>query len=139
MLTCHQSIPDPCYLVLVVVFLVGRVPVPVMHIIDVVAVAHGVVAAAGFMRVAVAGMGDMRKRVLVVVALVRRMRVTIVYIVGMSVMLDASVAATRTVLVRVFCVHGVRIGSHRSPVVVPTSLSREDSAQALGLADGSSR
>jgi hypothetical protein len=55
---------------------------------------------------------------LVVVAAMRRVGMTIVYVVGMSVMPDASVAAVRTMLVRVLGMNSVRISCHRSPVMV---------------------
>lgn len=101
---------------LVVMTLVGSVPVPVMDVVDVVAVAYCVVTAAGFVSVTMISVGYVRQRVLVVMALVGRVRVTFVYIVGMSVMLDARVPAARTVLVRVLGMDSVRVGFHHSPV-----------------------
>jgi hypothetical protein len=102
--------------VLVVVAFVGGMVMPVMNVVHVVAVAHGVVTAAGFVRVLVVIVRHVRERVLVVVAVMRRVRVTIVYVVGMSVMPDASVPAVRTVPVRVLRMNSVRVGSHHSPV-----------------------
>lgn len=55
---------------LVVVALVDGMVVPVMNVVDVVAVAHGIVAAAGFVSVHVVVVSHMRKGVLVVMALV---------------------------------------------------------------------
>jgi hypothetical protein len=104
--------------VLVVVAFVGGMVVPVMNVVHVVAVAHGVVPTAGFVSVLVFVVGRVRQRVLVVMTLMRRVRVTIVHVVGMSVMPDASVPAVRTVLVRVLGMNGVRVGRHRSPVIV---------------------
>lgn len=111
---------------------------PVMDIVDVVAVAHRVVAAAGFVSVTMISVGYVRQRVLVVMALVGRVRVTFVYIVGMSVMLDARVPAARTVLVRVLGMDSVRVGFHHSPVNLHTSkLARRgrDPAHARAPAD----
>jgi hypothetical protein len=113
--------------------------VPVMNVVDVIAVPHGVVAAAGLVSVVVLSVGQVRERVLVVVALVRRVGMTIVYEVGMSVMPDASVAAVRTVLVAVLGMDSVRFGSHRSPVVVDRVVAEaptpNDSARGRGQAD----
>jgi len=105
--------------VLVIVALVGRMPVSAMDIVHVVAVRHGIVAAAWLMGVLMAGVSHVRERVLVVVTLVGCVRVTIVDVVGMSVMLDARVPAAWAVLMRVLGMYSVRTGSHRPPVVVP--------------------
>lgn len=103
---------------LVVVVPVGGMVMPVMNVVDVVAVPHAVVAAARLVSVFVIGVGYVRERMLVVMAFMRRVGMTIVYVVGMSVMPDGGVAATRAVLVRVLGVNSVRVGSHRSPVIV---------------------
>ena len=100
---------------LVVVTLVGGVPVPVMDVVDMIAMLYSVVAAAGFVSVAMVVVGYVRKRVLVVMALVGRVRVTMMYVVGVSVMLDARVSAARTVLMSVLRVDFVDIGSHHVP------------------------
>ncbi len=94
---------------LVVVVPVGGMMVPVMNVVDVVTVLHGVVAAAGLVSVFVISVGYVRERMLVVVAAMRRVGMTIVYVVGMSVMPDASVAAVRTMLVRVLGMNSVRV------------------------------
>jgi hypothetical protein len=104
--------------VLVVVVPVGCMMVPVMNVVDVVAVLHGVVAAAGLVSVFVISMCYVRERMLVVVAAMRRVGMAIMHVVGMSVMPDARVAAARAMLVRVLGMNSVRIGCHRSPVVV---------------------
>jgi hypothetical protein len=104
--------------VLVVVALVGSVPVPIVDIVHVIAVLHGVVAAARFVSVAVLSVRYVRQRVLVIVAFVGRVRVTFVDVIGMSVMLEASVPAAWTMLMRVLRMNGVRLGIHRSPVIV---------------------
>lgn len=98
--------------------LVGGMVVPVMNVVDVIAVAHSGVATVGFVSVLVVVVSRVREGVLVVVALMRRVGVTIMYVVGMSVMADASVPAVRTVLVRVLGMNSVRVGSHHSPVIV---------------------
>jgi hypothetical protein len=103
---------------LVVVTLVGGMVVPIVHVVHVIAVTHRVMAAARFVSVVVVGVRNVRKRVLVVVALVRRVGVAIMQVVGMSVMPDASMTATRTVLMRVLGMNCVRAGSHRSPVIL---------------------
>jgi len=91
------------------------VPVPVMDVVDMIAMLYSVVAAAGFVSVAMVVVGYVRKRVLVVMALVGRVRVTMMYVVGVSVMLDARVSAARTVLMSVLRVDFVDIGSHHVP------------------------
>jgi hypothetical protein len=101
--------------VLVVVTQVGGVPVPVMDVVDMVAMLYSVVTAAGFVSVVMVVVGYVRKRVLVVMAFVRRVRVTMMYVVGVSLVLDARVPAARAVLMRVLRVDFVDIGSHHVP------------------------
>lgn len=78
---------------LVVMITIGRMPVPVMGVIDVVPVRYRVVAAARAVRVAVGGMSQMRQRMLVVVVVMRRVRVSLVHVVNMSLALGARVPA----------------------------------------------
>jgi hypothetical protein len=80
---------------------IGRMPVPVMGVIDVVPVRYRIVAAARAVRVAVGGMSQMRQRMLVVMAIMRRVRVSLVHVVDMSLALGARVSAARAVLVLV--------------------------------------
>jgi len=87
--------------VLVVVALVLGVAVPVVHVVDVVAVAHGVVPAAFAVFVGVVRVRDMFQGSLVVVAVVRAMRVAVVDVVGVIAVADGDVAAALSVLVGV--------------------------------------
>ena len=85
---------------LVVVALVLGVAVPVVHVVDVVAVGYGVVPAAFAVLVGVARVRDMFQGSLVVVAVVRAMRVAVVDVVGVIAVVDGDVAAALAVLVR---------------------------------------
>jgi hypothetical protein len=78
---------------------VDRVPVPVVHVVDVVIVGHCLVAAVWPVFVFVVGVRQVRQRVLVVVPLVRRVRMAFVHVVDVSVALHARVAAAGAVLV----------------------------------------
>jgi hypothetical protein len=89
----------PGGLVLVVMVAVGGVPMPVVLVVNMAAVADCLVPATGAVRVGVARMGQMRKRMLVVVVIVRCVGMTFMDVVDMSLALDACVSAVRSVLV----------------------------------------
>jgi hypothetical protein len=78
---------------LVVMVAVGSVPVPVMGIVDMVTVGNRLVAAAGPVCVRVAGVGQVRQRMLVVMAVMRSVRMTFVHVIRMSLALGAGVPA----------------------------------------------
>jgi hypothetical protein len=122
--------------VLVVVALVGGVPVPVVDIVDVVAVRDSVVATAGPVSMVVIVVGHVRRRVLVVVALMGRVRVTIVNVVSMALVLEAHVPAAGTVLMRVLGMDFVDVGSHGSSSAQPRdqAYQRPRRVGALGVA-----
>lgn len=84
---------------LVVMVAVDRVPVPVVHVVDVVIVWDGVVAAVRPVFVLVLGVCQVRQRVLVIVPLVRCVGVAFVHVVDVSCALHARVAAAGAVLV----------------------------------------
>jgi hypothetical protein len=94
--------------VLVVVVAVDCMPVPVMHVVDVVIVRHSLVTAVRSVLVAVAGVRQVRQRVLVIVPVVRGVGVSFVHIVDVSLALHARVAAAGAMLVVVMPV--VRMG-----------------------------
>jgi hypothetical protein len=96
-------------LVLVVVIAVGGVPVTVMHIVHVLIVRHGLVAAVRSVLVLVIGVGQVRQRMLVIVPVVRCVGVSFVHVVDVSVALHARVAALRAVLVVVVPVIGMGV------------------------------
>jgi hypothetical protein len=81
--------------VLVVVVAVGRVPVPVMCVIDVVAMRDRLVPAARTVRMDMARVGEMRQRMLVVVVAMGGVGMPFVYIVDMAFALGACVPAAR--------------------------------------------
>jgi hypothetical protein len=127
----------PHSLVLVVVAFVRGVPVPVVDIIDMVAMLDSVMTAASLVSVAVISVGYVGQRVLVVVALVGGVRVTVVYIVGVSLVLDAGMPAARTVVMRVLGMDLVHVRSHRSSVRILTwLLAGRTSAQPVAMAPG---
>jgi hypothetical protein len=72
---------------------IDGMPVPVVGIVDVVPVRYRLVAAAGSVHMGVAGMGQVRERVLVVVAIMRRVSVPFVHVVDMPLALGAWVPA----------------------------------------------
>jgi hypothetical protein len=102
--------------VLVVVIAVGGMPVPVVGIVDVVAVRNRVVPAARPVRVTVGGMRQVRERMLIVVIVVRRVRVSFVHIVDMTLALGACMSAGRAVLV-VVIVNPMLGGCHASSLL----------------------
>jgi hypothetical protein len=85
--------------VLVVVVAVRRVPVPVMGVIDVIAMRDRLVPAARAVHMAVAGVGQVRERMLVVVVIMRRVGVPFVDVIDMPFALGARVPAARPVSV----------------------------------------
>ena len=80
---------------------VRGVPVPVMGVVDVVIMGDGLMPAVWPVRVPVAGMGQVRQRMLVVVVAMRSVGMTLVYVVGVACPLHARVPAIRPVLVPV--------------------------------------
>ena len=86
---------------LVVVIAVDGMPVPVVHVVDVMIVRHGLVAAVRSVLVPVLGVRQVRQRVLVIVFVVRRVGVSFMHIVDVSLALHARVAAVWTMLVAV--------------------------------------
>jgi hypothetical protein len=85
--------------VLVVVVTVRGVTVPVVRVVDMVAVGDGLVPAAGPVYVLVTGVGQVRQRVLVVVPVVRGVGVPFVDVVDMPLALGTGVPAAGSVLV----------------------------------------
>jgi hypothetical protein len=85
---------------LVVMLAVGGVPVPVVRVVDMVAVGQGGVPAAGPVNVVVPSVRQVGQRVLVVMALVLGVRVTFVDIVGVALALHAGMPAAWPVIVR---------------------------------------
>jgi hypothetical protein len=96
-------------LVLVVVVAVDGVPVPVVHVVDVMIVRHGLMAAVRSVLVAVLGVRQVRQRVLVIVSAVRRVGVSFVHIVDVPLALHARVAAAGAMLVVVMPVAGMGV------------------------------
>jgi hypothetical protein len=90
--------------VLVVVIAVDGMPVPVVHVVDVMIVRHGLVAAVRSVLMPVLGVRQVRQRVLVVVSVVGGVGVSFVHIVDVPIALHARVAAVRTMLVVVVSV-----------------------------------
>jgi hypothetical protein len=83
--------------VLVVVIAVGRVPVPVVVVVDMAAVRDRLVPAAGSVLVDVGGVGQVRERMLIVMALVRSVGMSFVHVVDMSLALGPRVPAAGSV------------------------------------------
>jgi hypothetical protein len=75
------------------------VPVPVVHVVDVLFVRHGLVAAVRSVPVPVLGVRQVRQRVLVIVSVVRRVGMAFVHVVHVPLALHARVAAVGTMLV----------------------------------------
>jgi hypothetical protein len=72
---------------------VGRVPVPVVGVVDVVAVRDRLVPAARPVDVAMAGMGQVRERVLIVMVVMRSVGVSFVHVVDVPFALGARMPA----------------------------------------------
>ena len=106
---------------LVIVITIGSMPVPVMLVIDVVAVRDGRVPAPRAVHMLVASVGQVRQWMLVVVAAVRGMSVAFVHVVGVPFALDARVAATRAVHVLVTCMNVIIVGCHSSSLLCWTA------------------
>ena len=99
---------------LVVVITVDGMPVSVVHVVDVMIVRYGLVAAVRSVLMPVLGVRQVRQRVLVIVSVVRRVRVSFVHIVDVALALHARVAAAGAMLVVVVPVArmGVVVGRH---------------------------
>jgi hypothetical protein len=78
---------------------VGRVPMSIVRVVDVVVVRYRLVAAAGAVDVSVPDVGQVRERMFVVVAFMRRVRVSFVHVIDMSLALGAGVPAAGPVYV----------------------------------------
>ena len=78
---------------------VGGVPVPVVRVVEMVSVPDGLVAAVRPVRVGVAGMGQMRERMLVVMIVMRCVRMTLVNVIDMPLAFNARMPAVRPMLV----------------------------------------
>lgn len=104
-------------LVLVVVIAVGGVAVPVMRVVDMVAVSDGLVPAARSVRVPVPGVGQMRQRMLVVVPRVLGVGVALVDVVDVTLALHAGMAAAGPVLVLVCGMNLVSCWCHGSSLL----------------------
>ena len=102
---------------LVVVIAVGGVPVAAVRIIDVISVLDRLVPAARPMTVVMAGMGQMRQRMLVVVPVMRRVRMTLVDVISMVFTLGARVPAARAVSMLGMDVRLVISGCHGSSLL----------------------
>jgi hypothetical protein len=103
--------------VLVVVIAVGGVPVPVVVIVDVVAVRDFLVPAVRAVGVLVPRMGQMRQRVLVVVIVMRCVRMPLVHVVGVTLALHAGVPAARPVVMPVLVMYLVVACRHVSSLL----------------------
>lgn len=99
---------------LVVVVTVGCVPVPVVHIVDVLTVLHRLVAATRSVLMLMTRVSQVRQRVLVVVPLVRRVRVSLVHVVDVPLSLNARMTAAGAMLVAGVCVRVMIGGCHGS-------------------------
>jgi hypothetical protein len=95
---------------------IDGVQVPVVGIVDVVAVQNRLVSAVGAVHMGVAGMCQVREWMLVVVALVRRVRVSLVHIVDMPLALGACMPTAWPVHV-VVIVKVMFAGCHRSSLL----------------------
>jgi hypothetical protein len=102
--------------VLVIVVAVRRVPVPVMGVIDVIAMRDRLMPAVRAMHVDMTGMGQVGQRMLVVVAIVRRVGVPFVDVVDVPFALGARVPAARPVSVRMK-VNVMLLGCHGSSLL----------------------
>jgi hypothetical protein len=78
---------------------VGRVPMSIVRVVDVVVVRYRLVAAAGAVDVSVPDVGQVRERMFVVVAFMRRVGVSFVHVIDMSLALGAGVSAAGSVYV----------------------------------------
>jgi hypothetical protein len=72
---------------------IGSVAVPIVVVVDMVAVRDRLVPAAGPVNVDVPGMGKVRQRMLIVVALMRSVGMSFVHVIDMSLALRACVPA----------------------------------------------
>jgi hypothetical protein len=109
----------PCsavLLVLVIVIAMLGVAVPLMRVVDMVAVGHGLMPAAGLMSVAVTGMCQVRQRMLIVVAVMPGVGMTFVNVVDVTSTLDAGMPAAESVIVRVGVMNHM-LGGHCSSLL----------------------
>jgi hypothetical protein len=102
--------------VLVVVIAIGCVPVPVMDVVDMVAVRDRLVPAIGAMRVTMSCMGEVRERMLIVVAVMGGVRMSLVDVVDMPLTLGTRVPAAGSVYV-VMQVNLMLVGGHGSSLL----------------------
>ena len=101
---------------LVVMITIGSVPVPVVGVVDVVAMLYRLVSAPGSMVMGVLGVRQVRERMLIVVAFVRRMGVSFVHVVDVALALGACVSATGPVHM-VVIMDMMLCGSHLSSLL----------------------
>ena len=104
-------------LVLVVVISVGSVAVPVMLVVDMVAVSDGLVPAVRSVSVPVRGVGQVRQRMLVVVTRVLGVSVALVDVVDVTLALHAGMAAAGSVFVIVCGMNLVSCWCHGSSLL----------------------
>jgi hypothetical protein len=95
---------------------VGRVPVPVVVVVDVIAVRDRLVPAAGAMCVHMSGVGEVRERMLVVMAVVRSVRMSFVDVVDMALALGTRMPAAGPVDM-VMQVNRMLVGGHGSSLL----------------------
>jgi hypothetical protein len=107
--------------VLVIVITVGSMTVPIMLVVDVIAVPDGRMPAGGAVHMLVAGMSQVRQRMLVVMGAVGRMGVALVHVVDVPLALDARVAASRAVYVLVTRMNVIIVGCHSSSLLCWTA------------------
>src|SRR5215472_6237123 len=112
---------------------IGSVPVPVVGVVDVVAMLYRLVSAPGSMVMAVLGVRQVRERMLIVVAFVRRMGVSFVHVVDVSLALGPCVSATGPVHV-VVIMDMMLGGSHPSLPFLVTRAVRSGDRQGPGMA-----
>ena len=110
---CMRRVP----LVLVVVIAVGSVAVPVVLVVDMVAVSDGLVPAVRSVSVPMPGVGQVRQRVLVVVTRVLGVGVALVHVVDMTLALHAGMAAAGSVFVIVCGMNLVSCWCHGSSLL----------------------
>ncbi|HLQ54767.1 MAG TPA: hypothetical protein VK162_10885 [Streptosporangiaceae bacterium] len=101
---------------LVVMVAMRGVAMPLVRVVDMVAVGDGLMPAAGLMSVGVAGMGQVRQRMLIVVAVMLGMGMTFVNVVDVTRTLDAGMPAAGSVIVRVGGMNLV-LGGHCSSLL----------------------
>jgi hypothetical protein len=103
--------------VLVVVVVMGRVAVPFMGVIHMAVVGEGLMPAAGPVGVSMAGMSQVRQRMLVVVIVMHGMGMAFVDVVDVTLALGGGMPAAGSVLVGVSCVNDMLGGHHGSSLL----------------------